>query len=325
MGFQQADGQNTGLQVNDPQTRAQLGLDPAGPRPRRRNRSQSARGGSTAQETNVGGVSAASLASQASLPPRPLRRTPYNHELEAAVDYALIDSAYDIALAQLLNEVRSARAFQIDDLRDQIAGAGGDLKTLSELTTTVSASERIRSHLETVASIAMDQSVQEANRQGVDAPRQSVSDIADNLTERANAVDILLREDIIQAARRQAIRLTGGSLTSQEVAEETHTFLTGLVGAAMADMLGGAVQQSVNAGRKLVYQRDGADGTIFASELLDTNTCSPCIHIDGTPYQTVEDAERDYPTGGFKHCEGRERCRGLLVKVYARDREPVNV
>lgn len=325
MGFQEADGEDTGLMVNDPETRAQLGLDPAGPRPRRRRRAQAARGGSTRQNTNAGGVRAASLASQVSLPPRPLRRQPFNHEIEAAVDYALLDSAYDIALSQLVNEMRSARTFQIDDLRDQIAAAGGDLRILSDLSTEVSASDRIRSHLENVASISMDQAVQEANRQGVDIPRQPVSDIADNLTERAGAVDALLRDDIIQAAQRQAIRLTGGGLSSQEVAEETHTFLMALTGAAMIDILGGAVQQSVNAGRKLVYQRDTTDGTIFASELLDTNTCSPCIHIDGTPYESVEEAEKDYPTGGFKYCEGRERCRGTLVKVYARDREPVTV
>jgi hypothetical protein len=325
MGFTAADGEDTGLQVTDPQTRASLGLDPAGPRPRRRRRAQAARGGSTRQDSNADGVRAASLASQVSLPPRPLRRQPFNHEVQAAVDYALIDSAFDIALQQLANEIRSARSFQIDDLRDTIAGAGGDLRVLSALTTDVSASDRIFAHLQSIASIAMDQAVQEANRQGVDVSRQPVSDLEASLTARAEAVDNLLRDDIVQSAQRQAIRLTGEGSSSQEVAEDTHKFLIGLTGAAMMDILGGAVQQSMNAGRKLVFQRDGADGTIFASELLDTNTCSPCIHIDGTPYDSLEDAEKDYPTGGFKNCEGRERCRGMLVKTYARDREPASV
>lgn len=55
---------------------------------------------------------------------------------------------------------------------------------------------------------------------------------------------------------------------------------------------------------------------IYASELLDKNTCDECRLVDGKEYPDLEAAERDYPTGGYAHCHGRERCRGTLVAVY---------
>jgi hypothetical protein len=83
----------------------------------------------------------------------------------------------------------------------------------------------------------------------------------------------------------------------------------------MRDILGGAVQQAINDGRGEVMGR--ANPTrIYASELLDANTCSHCVAKDGTEYQSVGDAAKDYPSGGYRDCEGRERCRGVLVAVY---------
>lgn len=146
--------------------------------------------------------------------------------------------------------------------------------------------------------------------------RQSVSDLSEALDQRARTVDHLLAREVAQAASREAIRLTGGGLSPQEVAEQVKSFLNGLSGTYASDVLGGAVHYSVNAGRKLVFQRDEASGTLYASELLDTNTCPKCTAVDGTQYASLLDAERDYPTGHYRDCEGRERCRGTLVKVY---------
>lgn len=327
-GFQEADGEDDGLQVEDPELRAAYGLDPAGSRHRRprKSRARAMREDSTRRGSSVeaaAGGTGDGLASQVSLPARSLRRQPYQHEIEAAVDYQLIDSAYEAALVNLQNEVRMARSFQIDQLHDAIVEANGDVRATSEINTDVSASERIRLHLEMVAQTAMDAAVQEANRQGIDIPRQSVEEIRPILQARAEAIDTLIRRDMVQSASREAVRLSGGGLSATEVADETSVFLQALVGAAMLDMLGGAIQSSINEGRKLVFQRDGRDGTLFASEILDSNTCSECIAVDGRQYMSFEDAERDYPSGHFKDCKGRERCRGMVVKVYVRDRETV--
>jgi hypothetical protein len=310
MGFDEVlnDPEN-GLRVEDPQTLSALGRGQA--------RRTTARRSATTRAGGGGRVSAtASEASPALLPPRPLRRQLYGHEIEASTDFSAIDSAFQAAMTSLEHEVRLARLFQIDELHDAIVEAGGDLRGLSRMGTTVTASDRIEAHLTSVASIAMDQAVQEANRQGVDVPRQAATELRSSIRSRSEAVDSLLRQDVVQSARREAIRLTGGGLTATEVADAVRTFLVGLTGAALIDMVGGAVQTSINEGRKLVFQRDGEPGTLYASEILDSNTCSHCIAIDGTEYSSLQDAERDYPTGHYKDCDGRERCRGLVVKVY---------
>jgi histone H3/H4 len=279
-------------------------------------RRTTARRGTAARRRSGGGAVQAAQASPVPLPPRPLRRAPYEHEIRAAVDYAAMDSAYDSALELLVQEVRALQTYSIDELHDAIVDADGDLDDLAELSVEPQAEDVIHARLQQTATISIAQAAQEAARQGVEVPRQDVSDIADALRDRAGAVDRLLVNSLAQTASRHAVRLTGGGLSAAEVADSTRDYLRGLSGSYLRDVLGGAVQQATNAGRKLVFSRDGEEGDVYASELLDSNTCSRCTGIDGTPYDSLEAAERDYPTGGYKDCEGRERCRGTLVKVY---------
>lgn len=56
---------------------------------------------------------------------------------------------------------------------------------------------------------------------------------------------------------------------------------------------------------------------IYASELLDEQTCPKCAEIDGHEYQTLARARADYPDGGGYHgCESETGCRGTLVLMY---------
>jgi hypothetical protein len=55
---------------------------------------------------------------------------------------------------------------------------------------------------------------------------------------------------------------------------------------------------------------------IFATEILDGNTCRPCAAMDGKEYKTMAEAKDDYPHGGFVRCLGGTRCRGTLVFMY---------
>lgn len=55
---------------------------------------------------------------------------------------------------------------------------------------------------------------------------------------------------------------------------------------------------------------------IFATEILDGNTCKPCAAMDGKQYDTMAQAKEDYPNGGFVRCLGGTRCRGTLVFMY---------
>jgi hypothetical protein len=71
----------------------------------------------------------------------------------------------------------------------------------------------------------------------------------------------------------------------------------------------------MNTGRKEVFDA-GDPNSLYASELLDSNTCESCVEIDGTEYPDLDAAEADYPTGGYMDCYGGPRCRGTLVGVY---------
>lgn len=61
---------------------------------------------------------------------------------------------------------------------------------------------------------------------------------------------------------------------------------------------------------------------IYASELLDRNTCPACYGVDGKEYATVEDSLEDYPAGGYVDCDGGPRCRGTRVFVWEEEAPP---
>lgn len=56
----------------------------------------------------------------------------------------------------------------------------------------------------------------------------------------------------------------------------------------------------------------------YASELLDSNTCSPCSLIDGREFADEAEARTYYPPdlGYHVRCEGGPRCRGTLVRIW---------
>lgn len=52
---------------------------------------------------------------------------------------------------------------------------------------------------------------------------------------------------------------------------------------------------------------------IWASELLDEDTCEKCAQIDQHEYDSMAEAKADYPLGGYRDCENESGCRGTLV------------
>lgn len=76
-------------------------------------------------------------------------------------------------------------------------------------------------------------------------------------------------------------------------------------------------------GRRDAQTAMPAPREVYASELLDRNTCGPCAEIDGRTYATLEDGLEDYPgAGGFIGCDGGSRCRGTLVLVHGPEADP---
>jgi hypothetical protein len=256
------------------------------------------------------------------LPPRTLRRAPSDQEIKASVDFAAMESSFLAARAALVAAWKQVQTSQRGELQGKIAAAGADLAKLSTLELTPSGAEVIQEALARMAAVGATQALNEATRQGVDAQAPDLAKTVASLDARATAIETLLARSYAETASRRAVALSGGSLGPTEVAAGVSDHLAWLSEAYLEEQLGGALLQAQNSGRKAAMEAAGAS-SYYASELLDANTCDPCSTIDGTEYASLEDAEADYPTGGYADCDGGPRCRGTLVAIY--DEAPATV
>lgn len=251
------------------------------------------------------------------LPDRTLRRQPYDHEIAAKVDFAKLDSDWQATVDSLIDEWKSqVRAGQIAELHQAIAAAAGDLEKLAILEAAAAGADLIHSRLTTAAEAGAAAALQEAKDQGVPDPADAdLTLVAGELETRAAALEQLLARSLSQAAAAKAVQLTGGGLTPVEVADETRDYLDGLTDSYLSDQFGGVTTAAQNAGRRAVMAANNPS-RVYASELLDTNTCEPCRQVDGKEYPSLEAAAADYPAGGYRLCKGGPRCRGTEVAVY---------
>lgn len=260
----------------------------------------------------------AAVGSLLPLPNRTLRRQPYKQEVAAKVDYAAMDSDYTTAKGALVAAVNQDQGKQIAQLKEQILTAKNNLTKLAKIQADPIHATTIQTRLVQVAQAGANQAVAEASRQGVTLAMPDLSNVLGGLSARSTAIDALLARSISEAAGRKALSLAGTTKTAEQVATETETYLNGLSTQYLEDQLGGALQQALNAGRKAVIG-SGPESQIYASELLDSNTCELCVDVDGTQYPDLSAAEADYPTGGYMDCLGGPRCRGTLIAVYGEE------
>lgn len=126
------------------------------------------------------------------------------------------------------------------------------------------------------------------------APRRQAVGIA------TNTVNALDADDVDAATMRASIRdnIAAGSDATlrNEVRPEVH--------------------KAAGLGRSQAAAELPQPERIYASELMDGNTCGPCSIVDGREYATLADARLDYPAGRYVRCEGGDRCRGTLVFVW---------
>lgn len=249
------------------------------------------------------------------LPDRDLRRQPYDHEILASVNFAALEDIMVSATDELETEIKVIQKGQIQQLHDMIVEAAGDEVELAKLEADPLFEETLFAKMQDVADQGMQEAVAEAKAQGVDVSVPDMLDLEDSIQSRAKAMDTVLTRSLSEAASRQALKRTGGSLSAEEVASQVKEHLEGLKGTYLHDQLNGTLNQAMNSGRKITMRENKAE-KVYASELLDENTCAACETVDGTEYETLDDAEADYPGGGFAECEGDVRCRGTLVGVY---------
>jgi len=159
----------------------------------------------------------------------------------------------------------------------------------------------------------------EASRQGFHVELPDLGQISEMQVARAAAIDQALANALSVSAQNNALRLASGvkaKLSMQQLADKVKARLAQMSDSYLNDQLGGALTAAMNSGRRATLQGDSTPKTIYASEILDNNTCAPCAAEDGTIFYSLDDAETDYPSGGFVECAGGPRCRGTLIAVY---------
>lgn len=250
------------------------------------------------------------------LPARTLRRQPYEHEIRAQVDYAALDKNYQSEVDALVTAWQAIRSAQITQLHGKIVNAGGSLAKLAKVHADTAGADAISPILARAAAQGAAEAVAEAQRQGrTGTSLPSLTDAQTALEERAAAAAELLTGSLSQAAGNKAVQLAGGGLTATEVADQVTEHLNGLSDTYLRDQFGGAVNAAQNTGRLAVFA-EHKPSKLYASELLDVNCCQPCIQEDGTEFESLADAAKAYPTGGYRDCQGGPRCRGTIVAIF---------
>ena len=258
------------------------------------------------------------------LPNRTLRRDPFEHEVEARTDFAAMERQFTTTQKSIVDKWKDlVRADQIDELVALVdqAAQTGSLTTLASIQATPAGAELIAEAMLEMAEASIANATAEIVAQGVAKTAPPVAELAAGFEARASATQQLLANSLSEAAGRKALSLAGGGMSSAEIGAGVRSHLEALSDTYLETQLGGTLSQAQNTARRFVFN-DDAPKEVYASELLDAATCDACASIDGQEYDTLTDAESDYPTGGFAECAGGERCRGTLVAIYDDEADP---
>lgn len=261
------------------------------------------------------------------LPERELRRAPYEQELAAQTDFAALDlelQTSQSAIAAALLQIR-------EDLAEFAVDAIASMDAIDNATLAATLAPMLVEHgltldretlvglIEAAAAAGAAQVATEVTRQGADAPTPELTYLEAAEVEAAGLVTRVAQQlaESAGTAARVAVPAAAGPV---EIAAAAETQMGALTTALVDRAAGGVAARAQLAGRTAAIEV-APYREIYASELLDANTCGPCRDIDGTQYDSLEDAKRDYPAGGFLGCEGQEACRGTLVAIYDTEQE----
>lgn len=283
--------------------------------------------------------------------PEGARRQPSAQELRAGVRFAELDRIVNDAAALLARKVERVRDTTLDGLAELLVDAFNEpdpyaiLARLDALTdpTSGAALPGLRDVVDEVAGELRDdlydtgragarEALDEARRQGI--PDGLLPDV-DDLDAIAPALDTAATTHAQRVAKAPAERLLTVAAEAGQRAATVQGATGGDVAAAALDAAEQAsragtedlARQAANVthglGRTAALNNGPSPREVYASELLDANTCGPCAVVDGRTYASLEDALVDYPgAGGFVGCDGGSRCRGTLVLVHDTEAAP---
>lgn len=262
----------------------------------------------------------------------PFRRSLTPAEISSGCDFALMDRTWREDVRSLLAEVRPIREAQIASLRTQVLAAAqaDELDNLNRLQ--IDSEDLVKvldEHMVRVANQAGRRQQKEAEAQGVRVGPWELAGIdsgEDVLTAAAGRNLIrqiarvtanIMNSSLIQSATRRALSLIGRpSITPMGIADHVSSHLRDLSERSIEDSVGGAITAAQNEGRRTVLTAAPEASYYESTEILDKNVCGPCRSEDGTRYGSLEIATKEYPSGGYRNCQGGVRCRGTIIAVW---------
>ncbi len=251
------------------------------------------------------------------------------------VDLSELAAAHDRAMDTAMRSWKGVRRAWRAQLHDQIVDIV-DRRAYTELATlsldSTDAAAKLRPILEEATDQAYAGVVREAGAQGIYIRPRSLTNAAHAGVTNAEPVeepapvedvaDIIAALQAAQAALAagtEAMRLVLPGSDGDEIADDVDEAMAAASNASAETAIGGAITGAQNRGRRDAYAA-GPVGSLYAVETLDANTCGPCKRIDGRFIATTDDMgpyDALYTaTGGYKDCEGRQRCRGTVTGVW---------
>lgn len=258
----------------------------------------------------------------------PVKEEPVGETVAAAapatVNVAALDAQYQQSVADLTSGWEKAAGPLVTALAAAVAAeaAGGALAGLTTLAippaTIAKLTKLVTDGLLNLARQSAKAAAEEVRAVAAVSPtlsrhtRTRIEQVASTTTD-------LIMAGYRSAATRVAMNQAGSTPDVDQVRDAVNTALTDLStakdGGLVAGNLSAAAGTAQGAGREQVFGKL-PDGVRFrASEELDRNTCGPCRKVDGREYPSLEAALGDYPTGRYRDCEGRDRCRGFIYAV----------
>ena len=256
-------------------------------------------------------------------------RTLYAHEAAAQVRFADIEDGLDDIVTQVALMVTSAhealQAALVDHLFDgvDVQDTAALVEALSMLSMTELAGvttilDGLAGQLAEVYQGAYQWAgntvSEEAARQGVKHDKTPGALPLDKAQNLARAAGLRSWQWVIHKTQEQLgqpTRMLADQITRTEVENIVETIKP----AGAIDQARQGVHAVTGTGRiDMAEQLEPQE--IYASELLDGQTCQNCEHVDGKQYETMAEALDDYPRGYYKNCSGEARCRGTLVFIF---------
>lgn len=267
--------------------------------------------------------------------PEGARREPTTGELRAGVRFAELDRIVAEAVGLITRTVGPVREQLLAELAEYLADAPDPYAVLARLEqlnprdlpqlagVLDNAVGELADQLAAVAQAGADEALSEAVRQGV--PDRLIPPV-DAATAEVETAAAAHAERVAMAPVTRAVAVAAEA--AQRAATTMDATVMGVVNAAIAaateastagpdDVARQAANVAHGIGRREAQTSLPEPAELYASELLDRNTCGPCGELDGREYDTMAEALEDYPgAGGYVGCEGGSRCRGTLVIVW---------